>query len=101
MDFKIGDVVQLKSGSPRMVISEISENGSAHCQWFDKAKHSSANFVIEILELAADDDSQTLARGRAKGINVDVLMDVVEAMRGRRDAGTLTDAKTSFPANPA
>jgi len=87
MDFKIGDVVQLKSGGPRMAVSAIGENGSAHCEWFDKAKLLSANFAIEILEPAGDGDSQTLVRGQATGIDVSALMDVVQIMRSRELGG--------------
>ena len=33
MEFKAGDVVQLKSGSPSMTISEIVDNDSVVCEW--------------------------------------------------------------------
>jgi len=37
-DFKPGDVVQLKSGGPRMVIDAISavQAPPLYCTWFDK-----------------------------------------------------------------
>ena len=35
--FKIGDVVQLKSGSPPMTINACYENNIFVCAWFDKA----------------------------------------------------------------
>lgn len=37
MDFKVGDVVQLKSGGPRMTIEAVSEN-LVDCVWFEKNK---------------------------------------------------------------
>ncbi|WP_292010183.1 DUF2158 domain-containing protein [Chryseobacterium sp.] len=41
MDFKVGDVVQLKSGSPSMTIVEIFNNHSmASCTWYDFATNS-------------------------------------------------------------
>ncbi len=42
-EFKVGDVVQLKSGGPKMVVITIWENGQISCLWasefgsFDKA----------------------------------------------------------------
>lgn len=35
--FSAGDVVQLKSGGPRMTILWIDDNGNATCSWFDKS----------------------------------------------------------------
>ena len=41
-EFKIGDVVKLKSGGPTMTVNNIEENGEIYCQWFaggyDKAR---------------------------------------------------------------
>ncbi|MDD5219585.1 MAG: DUF2158 domain-containing protein [Candidatus Bipolaricaulis sp.] len=35
--FKVGDLVMLKSGGPKMTVSAISPNGAAiECMWFDK-----------------------------------------------------------------
>jgi len=35
IDFKPGDLVQLKSGGPKMTVKAIDpENGEAYCQWF-------------------------------------------------------------------
>lgn len=34
-NFKIGDVVQLKSGGPTMTVSETNDVGMALCTWFD------------------------------------------------------------------
>jgi len=41
MDFKVGDVVELKSGGPKMTIEKIAPRNSTdsenviHCVWFD------------------------------------------------------------------
>ncbi len=35
MEFKIGDVVQLKSGGPRMTV-EVIDEGLVDCVWFEK-----------------------------------------------------------------
>lgn len=37
MDFKIGDVVRLKSGGAEMVIQDM-DNDSAECVWHEKVK---------------------------------------------------------------
>lgn len=41
-EFKIGDVVELKSGGPDMTVNNIDKNGQIYCQWFagehDKAR---------------------------------------------------------------
>jgi uncharacterized protein YodC (DUF2158 family) len=53
--FKIGDVVLLKSGGPEMTIEEIgrwqeSQVDQAKCSWFDENKKKSGIFVLESLE---------------------------------------------------
>jgi len=54
MDFKVGDVVILKSGSPPMTIEEVSNYSSdthkARCSWFDGNKKCMEFFVLESLE---------------------------------------------------
>jgi uncharacterized protein YodC (DUF2158 family) len=47
MDFKIGDVVQLKSGGPEMTITGIdSSDGTIGCTWFpsEESEPKKANF---------------------------------------------------------
>lgn len=39
MNFKIGDVVVLKSGSPIMTVADIDDQGNVTCTWFDKDKN--------------------------------------------------------------
>lgn len=48
-DFKVGDVVQLKSRGPKMTIAEIKD-GIALCHWFDGSKHESKSFPVTIIE---------------------------------------------------
>jgi uncharacterized protein YodC (DUF2158 family) len=52
MSLKKGDVVRLKSGGPKMVISDLDAYGSAYCQWFDGAKDAGKTFAVETLEPA-------------------------------------------------
>lgn len=52
MDLKIGDVVQIKSGGPKMTIEDIGEYNSeqkAYCTWFDGNKKNSDLFKPEAL----------------------------------------------------
>lgn len=53
--FKAGDVVQLKSGGPKMTIKGIGKYGlgakedSALCVWFEKNTHKEALFDLATL----------------------------------------------------
>lgn len=48
---KIGDIVMLKSGGPRMTVTEIDEddNSLIHCRWFD----ASGQYHTTCLDVAA------------------------------------------------
>lgn len=55
--FKIGDIVQLKSGGPEMTVSSLMKssfgyNGKVKCDWFDKDnKTNRAIFHQDQLEI--------------------------------------------------
>lgn len=54
-EFRAGDVVELKSGGPRMTIQKIIDKGQereALCWWFDesKGKPSYGAFPLEVLK---------------------------------------------------
>ena len=34
-DFEIGDVIQLRSGGPRMTVRGLLSDGDVVCRWFD------------------------------------------------------------------
>jgi uncharacterized protein YodC (DUF2158 family) len=60
-EFKKGDVVQLKSGSPQMTIDSVEEYGSGNtsniraiCLWFDGGERKEGSFSLETLETAKD-----------------------------------------------
>lgn len=72
MDFKIGDVVQLKSGGPEMTINKIigvntekmedfayknsgHKDGDIVCQWFYNNKLETAIFKPETLDLVEEE----------------------------------------------
>ena len=35
MALEIGDIVELKSGGPKMTVTEINVNGEIRCTWFN------------------------------------------------------------------
>ena len=48
-----GDVVQLKSGGPRMTVSEVNEGSGGltyECTWFDKDSLRREEFDEELIE---------------------------------------------------
>jgi uncharacterized protein YodC (DUF2158 family) len=51
-DFKKGDVVKLKSGSPSMTVEEVHKNGQLSCIWYDKETNTiqGRGFSYECLE---------------------------------------------------
>ena len=48
--FKAGDLVQLKSGGPKMVVEQFQDYREYYeCTWFSGAKHNSQKFKEEAL----------------------------------------------------
>ena len=58
-DFKVGDVVQLKSGGPKMTVAEkqphMASNRGIYCQWFAGSKLESGFFSAEVLTQQKDE----------------------------------------------
>lgn len=54
--FKVGDLICLKSGGPKMIVADVDGYGGCRCQWFDKARHVSEHFAGEVLEKADKED---------------------------------------------
>jgi uncharacterized protein YodC (DUF2158 family) len=52
-NFKPGDVVELKSGGPKMTIESIDADG-CFCRWFIDKKIECGTFKPETLRLAED-----------------------------------------------
>lgn len=54
-DFKGGDVVQLKSGGPKMTVQNVDDYGptgpeeGAYCVWFEKEKRHDSVFDVCVL----------------------------------------------------
>jgi uncharacterized protein YodC (DUF2158 family) len=59
IQFKAGDVVRLKSGGPKMTVTQIGERAligglAVWCVWFDGQKKFEDTFTPEALEVADD-----------------------------------------------
>lgn len=54
MDFQVGDVVELKSGGPKMTVRMVGNNGLIYCVWFNidggSAHHAEHHFPPEALK---------------------------------------------------
>ena len=49
-DFEIGDVVQLRSGGPKMTVHILVSDGDVVCQWFESNEVHEENFPKEALK---------------------------------------------------
>ena len=56
-ELKIGDVVELKSGGPKMTIQGIDDMLGVHCNWFKDEKRESSNFNLNTLQIVAQEDT--------------------------------------------
>jgi uncharacterized protein YodC (DUF2158 family) len=58
MQFKLGDVVRLKSGGPDMTVSEVTKDGYVVAMWYVEqvADYHTGDFEPEMLEPAVDED---------------------------------------------
>jgi uncharacterized protein YodC (DUF2158 family) len=51
--FKVGDMVKLKSGGPKMTVNSILANGKLMCAWFDGTnKPNKEQFHPDALKIA-------------------------------------------------
>ena len=48
-DFEIGDVVQLRSGGPKMTVHGLVSDGDVICQWFEGNEVHEESFPKEAL----------------------------------------------------
>ena len=56
MNVKVGDVVQLKAGGPRMTVTRITGTGNAECVWIDREeKEHRSYYAPEALTPARDE----------------------------------------------
>jgi uncharacterized protein YodC (DUF2158 family) len=61
---KIGDIVTLPSGGPKMTIQSLRRGvgkQSAHCIWFDRDRMAQGFFDVAALKMAITEDSAKVA----------------------------------------
>ena len=59
-EFKEGDIVKLKSGSPNMTVTdERGTDGNVECKWFAGSKLQTGRFHPESLEYVEEDGDDT------------------------------------------
>jgi len=61
--FKAGDIIELKSGGPKMTVEEVTEGRGNNpdglwAVWFAGAKRERAHFNIESVKLAKEEPSK-------------------------------------------
>jgi uncharacterized protein YodC (DUF2158 family) len=70
MAFKVGDVVQLKSGGPLMTVTGFGAGGDGkervNCTWFDeKQNEKNGAYPAETLEIYKEEGSGSITFGAA------------------------------------
>ena len=57
--FKAGDVVELKSGGPKMTVAYQHGGGALQCNWFDGSTKKAGSFNPDMLKLVDQDEPAT------------------------------------------
>jgi uncharacterized protein YodC (DUF2158 family) len=63
--YKAGDIVQLRSGGPKMTVQRYGESNiesegvCVWCKWFVGSKYKHESFLEDSLEPAEDDESKS------------------------------------------
>lgn len=55
MQWKVGDIVRLKSGGPSMTVTAVGDNYgtlTVWCSWFISGKESTGTFPVDAVEQA-------------------------------------------------
>ncbi|HEX8283258.1 MAG TPA: DUF2158 domain-containing protein [Pyrinomonadaceae bacterium] len=62
--FKVGDIVQLKSGGPKMTVKDpMAVNDNVHCQWFAGSKLNFGYFSRgSLVKIEGDEESDRSKR---------------------------------------
>lgn len=56
LKFNAGDLVQLKSGGPKMTVEKwLPHNDAYKCTWFSGAKHNAESFAEDSLQLFVEE----------------------------------------------
>lgn len=57
--FKAGDLVQLKSGGPKLTLESIESSGWVYVTWFAGSKHERARVRSETIQLYVEPEKTT------------------------------------------
>ena len=63
MDFKIGEVVQLKSGGPLMTVDNVDPHNMINCVWFHEREKKSDVFPAATLKPVDNSPKSAAPRG--------------------------------------
>jgi uncharacterized protein YodC (DUF2158 family) len=66
--FKVGDVVELKSGGPRMIVTATATGNKLRCSWFAGTKHNSALLPFQSVKVPDADARKELADVMVKAV---------------------------------
>jgi uncharacterized protein YodC (DUF2158 family) len=55
-NFTIGELVKLKSGGPKMTVTEITESGKVRCAFFTRSGYGCELFLPDTIEPWVDED---------------------------------------------
>lgn len=58
--FRIGDIVHLKSGGPEMTISHMLPSGRVFCVWFEGTEKRQDTFPPEALQLTKEKEAMAV-----------------------------------------
>ena len=73
-ELKVGDVVQLKSGGPKMTIADTKPNPAGIlCTWFDKAEVKSSRFPPQSLGPIKSSPEKSVARRPPRKLPLDAV----------------------------
>jgi uncharacterized protein YodC (DUF2158 family) len=62
-NFEIGQVVQLRSGGPKMTVHSLVSDGDVVCQWFEGNEVHEENFPKDVLKKVVEDGGSRRADG--------------------------------------
>jgi len=63
--FKVGDVVVLKSGSPKMTVSALLDDNLIECMWFEGKNQQHGTFPSDTLKLYEEPQSRPTPQSRS------------------------------------
>jgi len=73
-ELKVGDVVRLKSGGPKMTVEDVKPNPAGIiCTWFGEAEITSSYFQPQTLEKVQESKKKKTPARRKRRLSLDEL----------------------------